>query len=118
MPSRQEEIKQCQEEGIPIHTLTQPVRLIGEKGRIKAIQCVKMRLTEPDGSGRRKPEPISGSEFTVNADAVITALGQEADWACLTPECACELTEWGTMNVDPLTYQSDDPDIFAGGDEI
>jgi NADPH-dependent glutamate synthase beta subunit-like oxidoreductase len=116
MPSRAEEIKQCQEEGIPINTLAHPVRFIGEKGRIKAIECVKMRLTEPDGSERRKPEPISGSEFRINVDAVITALGQESDWSCLTPECACTLTQWGTMKIDPLTLQSDDPDIFAGGD--
>jgi NADPH-dependent glutamate synthase beta subunit-like oxidoreductase len=116
MPSRAEEIKECQEEGIPINTLAHPVRFIGEKGRIKAIECVKMRLTEPDGSERRKPEPISGSEFRINVDAVITALGQESDWSCLTPECACTLTQWGTMKIDPLTLQSDDPDIFAGGD--
>jgi NADPH-dependent glutamate synthase beta subunit-like oxidoreductase len=116
MPSRPEEIKECQEERIPIKTLTQPVRFIGKNGRVKAIECIKMRLTEPDESGRRKPEPITGSEFTVKVDAVIKALGQESDWCCLTPECACTLTEWGTMNVDPLTLQSDDPDIFAGGD--
>ena len=116
MPSRPEEIIECQEEGISINTLTQPVRFIGKNGRIKAIECIKMRLTDPDESGRRKPEPISGSEFIVNVDAVITALGQESDWCYLTPECACKLTGWGTMNVDPLTLQSDDPDIFAGGD--
>jgi NADPH-dependent glutamate synthase beta subunit-like oxidoreductase len=118
MPSRAEEIEECQEEGIPIHTLTQPVRFIGENGRVKAIDCVKTRLTEPDESGRRSPEPIPGSEFTIEVDAVITALGQEADWSCLTPECACTLTDWGTMNVDPLTLQSDDADIFSGGDAI
>ena len=83
---------------------------------VHAIKCIKMRLTEPDESGRRKPEPIPGSEFTVKVDAVITALGQESNWCCLTPECACTLTEWGTMNIDPLTLQSNDPDIFAGGD--
>jgi NADPH-dependent glutamate synthase beta subunit-like oxidoreductase len=116
MPSTPEEIKQCREEGIPIKTLTQPVRLISNNGRVKAIECVKMRLTEPDKSGRKKPEPIPGSEFTVKVDAVITALGQESDWCCLTPECACTLTEWGTMRVDPLTLQSEDPDLFAGGD--
>ena len=77
-----------------------------------------MVLTDPDESGRRRPEPVPGSEFTIEVDAVITALGQEADWACLTPECACTLTGWGTMNVDPLTLQSDDPDIFAGGDAV
>jgi NADPH-dependent glutamate synthase beta subunit-like oxidoreductase len=116
MPARAEEIEECQEEGIPIKTLTQPVRFIGENGRVKAIECVKMQLTEPDESGRKSPEPIPGSEFTIQVDAVITALGQEADWACLTPECTCTLTDWNTMSVDPLTLQSDDPDIFAGGD--
>ena len=116
MPSTPEEIKQCREEKIPIKTLAQPVRFLSNNGRVKAIECVKMRLTDPDESGRRKPEPISGSEFKINVDAVITALGQESDWCCLTPECSCRLTEWGTMNIDPLTLQSSDPDIFAGGD--
>ncbi|NWF92280.1 MAG: FAD-dependent oxidoreductase [Syntrophaceae bacterium] len=118
MPSRPEEIRECKEERIPIKTLTQPVRFIGKNGRISAIECVKMRLTELDESGRRKPEPIPGSEFRIKVDAVITALGQESDWCCLTQECACRLTDWGTMNVDPLTLQSDDPDIFAGGDAV
>ncbi|RPJ04368.1 MAG: FAD-dependent oxidoreductase, partial [Deltaproteobacteria bacterium] len=116
MPSRPEEIEACREEGIPINTLTQPVRFISENGQVKAIQCIKTHLAEPDESGRRSPVPIPGSEFTVKVDAVINALGQEADWSCLTPECACTLTGWGTMKVDPLTLQSDDPDIFAGGD--
>jgi NADPH-dependent glutamate synthase beta subunit-like oxidoreductase len=118
MPSRAEEAEECREEGIPIHTLAQPVRFIGENGRVRAIECVRNRLTEPDESGRPRPEPIPGSGFTIDVDAVITALGQEADWTCLTHECACTLTEWGTMNVDPLTLQSDDPDIFAGGDAV
>jgi len=116
MPSTPEEIKQCREERISIKTLAQPVRFISNNGRVKSIECVKTRLTEPDESGRRKAEPIPGSEFTVKVDAVITALGQESDWCCLTPECACTLTGWGTMRIDPLTLQSDDPDIFAGGD--
>jgi NADPH-dependent glutamate synthase beta subunit-like oxidoreductase len=118
MPSRPEEIEECQEEGIPIYTLTHPVRFIGENGRVKAIECVRMVLTTPDESGRPRPEPVPGSEFTIDVDAVITALGQEADWACLTPECACTLTRWKTMKVDPLTLQSEDPDIFAGGDAV
>ena len=116
MPSRPEEIEACKEEGIPIHILAQPVRFIGKNGRVKAIECVRTRLTEPDASGRRSPVPVPGSEFTVEVDAVITASGQESEWACLTPECACTVTGWGTMRVDPLTLQSDDPDIFAGGD--
>jgi NADPH-dependent glutamate synthase beta subunit-like oxidoreductase len=118
MPSRPEEIKECREEKIPMNFLTQPVRFMSKNGEINAIECIKMHLTEPDSSGRRKPEPIPGSEFTIKADAVITALGQESDWCCLTEECACSLTEWGTMKVDPLTFQTGDPDIFAGGDGI
>lgn len=116
MPARPEELKECQEEGIPVNTLTQPVRFIGHNGQVKTIECVKMRLTEPDASGRRRPEPIPGSEFTIEVDAVITALGQEADWACLTPECNCTVTQQGTINIDSLTRQSNDADIFAGGD--
>ena len=116
MPANSEEIKECQEEGISIKTLTQPLRFIGENGRVKAIECTKTKLKEPDESGRPKPEPVPDSVFTMEVDAVINALGQEADWACLTPECACTLSDWGAMNVDPLTLQSDDPDIFAGGD--
>jgi NADPH-dependent glutamate synthase beta subunit-like oxidoreductase len=119
MPARPEELDDCQAEGIPIDVLTQPLRFVGENGRVKAIECIKMRLTdELDDSGRPVPEPVPGSEFTIEVDAVITALGQETDWSCLTPECACTLTDWGTMDVDPLTFQSDDPDIFAGGDAI
>jgi NADPH-dependent glutamate synthase beta subunit-like oxidoreductase len=118
MPANAEEIEECREEGIPINTLTQPVRFIGENGRVTGIECIKMQLTEPDESGRRKPEPVAGSEFTIQVDNAISALGQETDWSCLTDECACTLSEWGTMNVDPLTLQSDDPDIFAGGDAV
>ncbi len=118
MPSRAEETEECQAEGIPITALAQPVRFIGENGRVTAVECVRTRLTEPDESGRRRPEPIPGSEFTLQVDAVITALGQEADWTCLTDECACTLTEWDTVHVDPVTLQTDDPDIFAGGDAV
>jgi len=118
MPANVDEIKECQDEGIPMHTLTQPVRFIEKNGRVSKIECIKMQLGAPDESGRKAPVPVAGSEFTMDVDAVITALGQETDWTCLTPECACRLTDWGTMNVDPLTYQSDDPDIFAGGDAV
>ncbi len=118
MLANKDEIKEAQDEGIPIHFLTQPVRFIGTNGKVNKVECVKMALGEPDGSGRRAPKPISGSEFTIEVDAVITALGQESDWACLTPECACQLTDWGTIHVDPVTFQSDDPDIFAGGDAV
>jgi formate dehydrogenase beta subunit len=118
MAAIKEEIKECKKEGIQIHTLTTPTRIMGENGRVKAIECVKTVLGEPDESGRRRPIPQTGFEFIMKADGVIPAIGQESDWACLGPECACTLSDWGTMNVDPLTLQTDDQDIFAGGDAV
>ncbi len=118
MPANEEEIEECREEGIEIMTLTTPTRIIGENGRVKTMECLRMALGEPDASGRRRPVPIAGSEFTMEVDAVIPAIGQESDWACLTPECTCTLSDWGTVRVDPMTLQTDDQDIFAGGDAV
>jgi heterodisulfide reductase subunit A-like polyferredoxin len=118
MPANEEEIEECEEEGIELRTLTNPTRIIGENGRVKAIECLKMELGEPDESGRRRPVPIDGSEFHIEVDWVIPAIGQESEWSCLGPECACTLSDWGTMNVDPFTLQTDDPDIFSGGDSV
>ena len=118
MPASEEEIEECREEGIEIMPLTNPIRVISENGKVKAIECIKMELGEPDESGRRRPIPIEGSEFAMEIDALIPAIGQESDWACLTDECACTLSDWGTLRVDPMTFQSDDPDIFSGGDAV
>ncbi len=118
MPANQEEIEECREEGIEIMTLTNPVRILSEQGKVTAVECVRMELGEPDDSGRRRPVPIAGSEFSIPVDAVIPAIGQESDWACLTEECACTLSDWGTLEVDPVTMQTEDPDIFSGGDAV
>jgi heterodisulfide reductase subunit A-like polyferredoxin len=118
MPANEEEIEECREEGIQILTLTNPTRIIGENGKVTAIECIKMELGDPDESGRRRPVAIKGSEFIIRVDCVIPAIGQESDWSCLGPECACTLSDWGTMNVDPTTLQTDDADIFAGGDAV
>jgi heterodisulfide reductase subunit A len=112
MPANAEEIAECREEGIEIMTLTNPVRVVETDGRVSAVECIRMQLGEPDDSGRRRPEPVPGSEFTIAVDAVVPAIGQESDWACLTDECACTLSDWGTMDVDPVTLQSGDPDIL------
>ena len=118
MPAHEEELGQCKEEGIQIQTLTNPVRIIGENGKIKAIECVKMSLDEPDESGRPRPVPVENSEFSIEVDGIIPAIGQESDYACLGPECACTLSGWGTINADSNTTQTDDPHIFAGGDAV
>ncbi|MEN6321373.1 MAG: FAD-dependent oxidoreductase [Syntrophaceae bacterium] len=118
MPAGALEVKEAEDEGIKIETLTYPVRFIGDNKGLKSIEFIKMRLTEPDESGRKKPEPVAGTEFTRDVDNAIVAIGQEADWTCLTPECACTVTARGTLNVDPVTLQSSDPDIFSGGDAV
>ena len=118
MPATHEEIEECLEEGISVQILTQPLRFLGKNGKIKAIECIKMRLEEPDQSGRKRPIPVEGTEFQIEVDSVINALGQEADWACLSPDCSCEITGWGTISVDSLTLQTKDMDIFAGGDAV
>ncbi len=118
MPAGEDEIKECREEGIEILTLTNPVRVIAKNGKVTGIECIKMELGEPDAGGRRRPIPVEGSQFIIETDAVIPAIGQESDWACLTDECACTLSDWGTMNVNPVTLQSDDADIFSGGDAV
>ncbi|MCP4745226.1 MAG: FAD-dependent oxidoreductase [Desulfobacteraceae bacterium] len=118
MPASEEEIKECQQEGIEIMTLTNPIRIIAENGRVTAVECIKMALGEPDEGGRRRPLPVKDSEFIIEIDAVVPAIGQESDWACLTDECACTLSDWGTMKVDATTLQTSDADIFAGGDAV
>ncbi|MGD8368456.1 MAG: FAD-dependent oxidoreductase [Desulfobacterales bacterium] len=118
MPASEEEIAECRAEGIEIRTLIQPVRVVSEDGKVSGIECIEMVLGEPDQSGRRRPEPVEGSQFVIEIDALVPAIGQESDWACLTDECACTLSDWGTMAVDPVTFQSQDPDIFAGGDAV
>lgn len=117
MPADSEEIEDCRAEGVEFVTLAAPVRILGKNGRVSAVECIKTSLGEPE-RGRRRFEPVSGSEFIIEVDSVIPAIGQESDWACLTPGCACRLSEWGTMMVDLQTMQSADPDIFAGGDAV
>ncbi len=118
MPAHAEEILDCLAEGIELQTLVNPKRILGEKGKVKALECLQMTLGEPDATGRRSPIPVKGSEFILEVDGVIPALGQESDWACLGPDCQCSLSEWGTVRVNPYTFQTDDPDIFAGGDAV
>jgi len=118
MPANEEEIEECHEEGIEIITLTAPVRIIGENGKVKALECIKMELGEPDESGRRRPQPVPGSEFIIEVDSVVAAIGQETDWICVESAGDCKISRRGTMEVDLLTLQSSEPDIFAGGDAV
>ncbi len=118
MPANAEEIVEAEKEGIEIHYLTNPTKIFGKDGKVTGMECIKMKLGEPDSSGRRRPIPIEGSEFTIDLDMVIMAVGQAADVSFLTKEENFELTRWGTFAVDPDTLQTNIPGIFAGGDAV
>ncbi|HMK65525.1 MAG TPA: FAD-dependent oxidoreductase, partial [Thermodesulfobacteriota bacterium] len=118
MPAYEEEIEEALEEGVEIHYLTAPLRFMGdENGKLKAVECIRMALGEPDASGRRRPVPVEGSEFTVPVEGIITAISQQPEIENLqTP--GLNFTPTGTIRTDPLTLQTDIPWIFAGGDVV
>lgn len=118
MPANEEEISEAEKEGVKINYLTNPTKILGKDGKVASMECIKMKLGEPDASGRRRPIPIEGSEFTLELDQVIMAIGQTVDVAFLQKEENFELTKWGTFKVDPDTLQTNIPGIFAGGDVV
>ena len=119
MPARDEEIKHAQEEGIEFLNLTNPLEYYAdENGRVKSMKVQKMELGEPDDSGRRRPVPIEGSEYEIEADTVVVSVGVSPN--PLIPRSMPELdvSSWGTIKVGQDTMQSSIPDIFAGGDIV
>ena len=118
MPAYEEEIEEALAEGIEIHYLTAPVRIQGENGRVTGFDCIRTELGEPDGSGRRRPVPVEGSEFTIPCDAVIPAVGQRPDVSWVREENALSLTRWDTFEVHPDTLQTGLEGVFAAGDAV
>jgi heterodisulfide reductase subunit A len=118
MPAHEEEIHHAEQEGIEIHYLTIPRRVVGRDGQVTGLQCIRAELGEPDQSGRRRPVPIEGSDFVIEAGAVITAIGQEPDLGELRSEDPIEISRRGTLVVDRETFQTNIPDVFAGGDAV
>lgn len=114
MPAIPEEVDQAIREGVKLHLLTAPVRMIGRGGRVVRMECLRMRLEEPDEKGRRKPVPIQGSNFKVEADTVIAAVGQGLD---LRQIKGLEKNPDGTIRVDERG-QTSEKGIFAGGDMV
>ncbi len=112
MPVNPWEIEEAEKEGVKIEFLAAPTRILGE-GRVTTIECIRMELGEPDASGRRRPIPIPGSEFTLAVDTVIAAIGQLPDTGAIS---GVELTSWGTIQADGDTCETARPGVFAGGD--
>jgi len=118
MPAYPEEIQGAREEGVKIAYLTAPIRVNIEGDHAVGLECMETRLGKPDASGRRRPEPVIGSEHVHAADTVIVAIGQRvlAPWAEQEAELAW--MHWGTLQVQPGTMQTSIPHVFAGGDAV
>ncbi|RJS77674.1 FAD-binding protein [Candidatus Bathyarchaeota archaeon] len=116
MPANPWEVKEAEEAGVKIEFLVAPKKILGENGKVSAIECIHMELGEPDETGRRKPIPVEGSEFKREADKVILAIGETPDIGFLPKEI--ELNENGTVCVNPVTMETSLKGVFAGGDVV
>ncbi|WP_239551258.1 NADPH-dependent glutamate synthase [Halanaerobacter jeridensis] len=118
MPAREEEIEHAEEEGIQFQLLRNPTKILGnEDGFVTGLECIKMELGEPDDSGRRRPIAIEGSEFEMDADMVIMAIGQNPNPILLDDSPEIETTDWGTIKTDEVG-QTTKEGVFAGGDIV
>lgn len=119
LPAREEEYHHSVEEGINYHWLSNPIEYLNDgTGKLTAVKCVKMELGEPDESGRRRPQVIPGSEFIVEADTAIEAIGQGANRVLLDTFPELQLNRWGYIDADPTTGATSIPGVFAGGDIV
>jgi formate dehydrogenase beta subunit len=116
MPADEVEIHDAEEEKVTFHYLTQPIKVIAEKGKVVGLRCIKMQLGEPDESGRRRPEPVEDSEFIIDCDIVVPAIGQTIDLSMLEGIDKVETTRWNTIVVNEFTKQTENPKIFCAGD--
>jgi NADPH-dependent glutamate synthase beta subunit-like oxidoreductase/NAD-dependent dihydropyrimidine dehydrogenase PreA subunit len=118
MPAHPAEVAEAEEEGVKLLFEVAPTRILGEGGRVRGVELVRMKLGEPDEGGRRRPTPIEGSEFVVEADCVIAAIGQLADPSTIPPGLGVEVAPGGTVKVKPDTLETGVRGLFAAGDVV
>ncbi len=119
LPARREEVENAEEEGVVFKLLTNPVRFLGnEQGWVTSMECIEMELGEPDESGRRRPIPKKGSEFTIDFDIVVVALGTTPNPLVPTTTKELETTKKGTVVADEETGKTSKPGVWAGGDVV
>ncbi len=118
-PARLEELEHAEEEGIDFRWLTSPVEVLGDDdGWVRGVRVIRMELGEPDDSGRRRPVPIPGSEYEIEVDTLVMAIGQGPNPLVLTTTPGLELNRRGNIVVDPGTMMTSVPGVFAGGDIV
>ncbi|KUK56412.1 MAG: Glutamate synthase (NADPH), homotetrameric, partial [Atribacteria bacterium 34_128] len=119
VPARAEEVHHAEEEGIIFNFLTLPVKVLGDdKGNVIGMECLKMELGEPDDSGRRRPIPIPGSNFLIETDMVIDAIGTSANPIVARSASGVKINQWGYFIIDDNTKTTTKEGIFAGGDIV
>lgn len=118
MPARAEEVRHAEEEGIIFELLTNPAEIVGENGRVKGLRCVRMELGEPDASGRRRPVTIPGSDFYIEADQVIVAIGTSPNPLLKDSFRELSTTNKGTIIVDEESMRTSVDRVYAGGDAV
>ncbi len=119
LPGRKEEVHHAEQEGVEFHLLHNPIRYIGdENGCVKAMECIKMELGEPDSSGRRRPIPIEGSEFMLECDMVIVSIGTGANPVIFSTLPDVNRNKWGYIEVNEETMETSKPFVYAGGDIV
>ncbi len=116
MPAIASEVDEAEKEGVEINLLCTPISILESGGRVNGIRCIKMKLGKPDDSGRRRPVPITDSEFDVEIDNVIVAIGQEINSQDYFS--GLEYNQWGYLQVNPLTLQTSVKGVYAGGDVV
>ncbi|MEA3239217.1 MAG: NADPH-dependent glutamate synthase [Candidatus Bipolaricaulota bacterium] len=118
LPARSEEVEHAREEDVNFQLLTNPVRFVEKDGAIAGAECIRMELGEPDESGRRRPVPVEGSEFLIDADTVVIAIGNGPHPLVPRTTPGLDLTRRGNIVADPDTGQTSREGVFAGGDIV
>jgi NADH-quinone oxidoreductase subunit F len=118
MPAYSEEVDAAIEEGIKIEFLTAPKKVVSGNGNLKGCEFLRMKLGEMDASGRRRPIPIDGSEFTVELDNLIVAISEQPDTSFAKKERGLDISQWGAIEVDRETLVTGRKGVFAGGDVV
>jgi len=116
MPAWEEEIQAAEDEGVQITYLSAPQEILVQDGQVVGLRCIRMELSEPDSSGRKRPIPVPGSEYEIEIDQLIPAIGQRPDLSALENITGLTYTRWGTTEVDAVTYATEQEGVFAGGD--
>jgi len=116
MPALPEEVDGAHCEGVEFIYLAAPQEILVEDNQVAALRCIRMELGEPDSSGRRRPVPVPDSEFDLDCDQIIPAIGQQPDLAAINEIEDLSFTRWGTIETDPVTFATGRAGVFAGGD--